>query len=206
MTSQQGLALPMVAVVCCLCSVLLLSEWRSLTLAQGMGQSAALRWQLKHDALDALRLAVEDIRLNTNDARHQMGAASDKQVFYPHTLQEWQTLQMRLKPNECQEGICPPLGLDHAALAPWLKRLPQAQAVTASSGNRLNYWVEIFQAASYAENQVPFLYRISVVAHSGTSDAHTGLQAVWQPNPAHADSLASPLPTTGLLRLLMLSP
>lgn len=206
MTSQQGLALPMVVVVCCLCSVLLMSEWRSLTLAQGMGQSAAQRWQLKHDALDALRLAVEDIRLNTNDARHQTGAASDKQVFYPHTLQEWQTLQTRFNLYECQEGICPPLGLDHAALAPWLKRLHQAQAVTASSGNRLYYWVEILQAASSDVNQAPFLYRISVVARSGKSDAHLGLQAVWQPNPTHANSLASPLPTTGLLRLLMLSP
>lgn len=206
MTSQQGLALPMVAVVCCLCSVLIMSEWRSLTLAQGLGQSAAQRWQLKHDALDALRMAVEDIRLNTNDARHRMDAASDKQVFYPHTVQEWQMLQMRFKPNECQEGICPPLGFDHAALAPWLSRLAQAQTVTASSGNRLNYWVEIFQAASPAENQVPFLYRISVVAHSHGSEAQLGLQAVWQPNPAHPDSLATPLPTTGVLRLLMLSP
>ncbi len=206
MKTQQGLALPMVTVVSCLCSVLLLSEWRSLTFAQALGQSAAQRWQLKQDALDAIRLAIDDIRLNTSDARHSMSAASDVQVFFPHSLSEWQSLQWRLQSDECQAGICRPLGYDNATLSPWLARLAQAQTSTAISGNRLNYWVEIFQAAVPNTPQAPFLYRITVLVQSATSSAQLGLQAVWQPNPNKPDSLATPLSTTGLQRLLSLSP
>jgi hypothetical protein len=206
MKSQQGLALPMVTVLSCLCSVLLLAEWQSLALAQGLGHSARLRWELRQDALDAVRVAVEDIRSHSNDARHQMGAASDSHAFFPHTWPQWQTLQSRLQCCECQQGVCRPLGLDNPSLSPWLLRLAQAQTATAPSGNLQRYWVEIFQAATPAANQAPFLYRITVVVQSATSGAQLGIQAVWQPNPAKADSLASPLPSTGLLRLLALSP
>jgi len=36
MNSQRGLALPMVVVLSCLCSVLLLAQWRNLAMAQAL--------------------------------------------------------------------------------------------------------------------------------------------------------------------------
>ena len=82
MNVQRGLALSMVMVLSCLCSVLLLAQWRNLAMAQALGQSAGLRWQLKHSALDTLRLAVDDIRLGASDATQQLGNSSDSHAFF----------------------------------------------------------------------------------------------------------------------------
>jgi hypothetical protein len=206
MKTQRGLALPMVVVLSCLCSVLLLAQWRNLAMAQALGHSAGLRWQLKQSALDTLRLAVDDIRLGAGDARHQMGNSSDGHAFFPTTMQQWQVLQSRLTPNECQTGICRPLGSDNAALTPWLTRLDQAQKAPSPSGQSAKYWVEIFPLPTANLGDSVFIYRITALAKNGESGAQSGWQALWQPNPDAANRTSSALPTVDWVRLLPLSP
>ena len=206
MKTQHGLALPMVVVLSCLCSVLLLAQWRNLAMAQALGQSAGLRWKLKQSALDTLRLAVDDIRLGAGDARHQMGNSSDGHVFFPTTTQQWQVLQSRLTPNECQMGICRPLGSDNTTLAPWLTRLDQAQKAPSPSDQSASYWVEILPLPTANSGDAVFIYRITALAQNGEGGAQSGWQALWQPNPDAANRPSSALPTVDWVRLLPLSP
>jgi hypothetical protein len=186
--------------------VLLLAQWRNLAMAQALGHSAGLRWQLKQSALDTLRLAVDDIRLGSGDARHQMGNSSDSHAFFPTTTQQWQVLQSRLTPNECQMGICRPLGSDNTTLAPWLTRLDQAQKAPSPSGQSAKYWVEIFPLPSANLGDSVFIYRITALAQNGEGGAQSGWQALWQPNPNDASQPLPALPTVDWVRLLPLSP
>jgi hypothetical protein len=206
MNSQRGLALPTVVMLSCLCSVLLLSQWRNLAMAQALGQSAVLRWQLKQIALDTLRLAVDDIRLGAGDARHQMGSLSDSHAFFPTTMQQWQVLQSRLTPNECQTGICRPLGSDNTTLAPWLTRLDQAQKAPSPSGQSAKYWVEILPLPTANLGDSVFIYRITALVQNGEGGAQSGWQALWQPKPNDASQPLPALPTVDWVRLLPLSP
>ena len=206
MKTQRGLALPMVVVLSCLCSLLLLAQWRNLAMAQALGRSAALRWQLKQNALDTLHLAIDDIRLSQDDARHQMGASADSHAFFPTTMQQWQVLQSRLGSNECQTGICRPLGADNATLAPWLTRLPQAQNASSPLGQTARYWVEILPLPSATTDDTPFLYRITALAENGESGAQSVWQALWRPNADDASRPAPSLTAVGWLRLLPLAP
>lgn len=206
MRTQRGLALPMVMVLSCLCSLLLLAQWRNLAMAQALGQSAGLRWHLKQSALDTLRLAVDDIRLSQDDARHRMGASSESHVFFPTTMQQWQVLQSRLGSNECLSGICRALGPDNTKLAPWLTRLPQAQNAPSPSGLSVRYWVEILPLPSTSTDDTPFLYRITALAQNGEGGAQSGWQALWRPNADDASRPAPSLTEAGWLRLLPLSP
>ena len=206
MKTQRGLALPMVVVLSCLCSVLLLAQWRHLAMAQALGQSAGLRWQLKHSALDTLRLAVDDIRLSQDHPRHHMGTSSDSHAFFPTTTQQWQVLQSRLGLNDCQTGICRPLGADNPSLSPWLKRLDQAQNAPSPSGQSASYWVEVIPVQTVNSGDSPFLYRITALAQNGEGAAQSGWQALWQPNSNEASNPSSSLQAVGWLRLLPLSP
>lgn len=206
MKTQRGLALPMVVVLSCLCSLLLLAQWRNLAMAQALGRSAALRWQLKQNALDTLHLAIDDIRLSQEDARHQLGTSADSHAFFPTTMQQWQVLQSRLGSNECQTGICRPLGVDNATLSPWLARLPQAQNAPSPSGQSARYWVEILPLASTSTDDTPFLYRITALAENGEGGAQSAWQALWRPNADDASRPSSSLIAVGWLRLLPLSP
>ena len=196
----------MVVVLCCLCSVLLLAQWRNLAMAQALGQSAGLGWRLKQSALDTLRLAVDDIRLGAGDARHQMGNSSDGHAFFPTTIQQWQVLQSRLTPNECQTGICRPLGSDNATLTPWLTRLDQAQKAPSPSDQSASYWVEILPLPTANSGDAVFIYRITALAQNGEGGAQSGWQALWQPNPDDASRPLPALPTVDWVRLLPLSP
>ena len=206
MKSQSGLALPTVVVLSCLCSVLLLAQWRNLTMAQALGKSSGLRWQLKQGALDTLRLAVDDIRLSQDDARHQMGTPSNRHAFFPTTLPQWQVLQSRLGPNECQTGICRPLGSDNASLAPWVTRVAQAQNAPSPSGQSAMYWVEILPALNVNAGDSPFLYRLTALVQNGESGAQYGWQALWRSNSDNANHPSPSLTTVGWVRLLPLSP
>lgn len=206
MKTQRGLALPTVVVLSCLCSLLLLAQWRNLALSQALGRSAALRWQLKQNALDTLHLAIDDIRLSQDDARHQMGAFADSHAFFPTTMQQWQVLQSRLGSKECQSGICRPLGVDNAMLSSWLTRLPQAQNASLPSGQTARYWVEIHPFLAASTNDAPFLYRITALAENGEIGAQFAWQALWRPNIDDASRLSSSQPAVGWLRLLPLSP
>ena len=206
MKRQRGLALPMVVVLSGLCSVLLLAEWRSLAWSQALGHSAKLRWQLQQSALDALRVAVEDIRRNDNSPRHQMGTASDKHAFFPLSMQEWQVLQTRLALTDCQNGICRSLGTDNPFLSPWLLRLAQGQVAPALAGQSVTYWVEILPVASANASEQAFLYRLTALAQSTDNGPLSAWQAVWQPQPNAPASLASPLRLNGFVRLLPLLP
>ena len=206
MKSQSGLALPMVVVLSCLCSVLLMAQWRNLAMAQALGKSAGLRWQLKQSALETLRLAVDDIRLSQDDARHQIGNSSDRHAFFPSTLPQWEVLQSRLGPNECQTGICRPLGEDNASLNPWLTRLALAQNAPSVNGQSAMYWVEVLPALSVNTGDSPFLYRITALVQNGEGGAQSGWQALWRPNSDDASQATPELPAGGWVRLLPLSP
>jgi len=206
MKRQHGLALPVVMVLSGLCSLLLLAEWRSLAWAQALGHSAALRWQLQQSALDALRVAVEDIRHNATDSRHHMGTMADQHAFFPRTTQEWQVLQTRLAVSDCQNGICRSLGPDNPFLSPWLARLGKGQAVTAVAGQTVTYWVEILPTSTSVESEPPFIYRITALAQSANSGPLSAWQAVWQAQPNAPNSLASALRLNEFSRLLPLTP
>jgi hypothetical protein len=61
-TRQQGMALPTVMALSALCSVLLLAQWRSLALAEGLGRSADKRWQLQQHALTVLLTTADQLQ------------------------------------------------------------------------------------------------------------------------------------------------
>ena len=200
MKNQNGLALPLVVVVSCLCSLWVLAQWRQLAMAQALGHSAARQWQLKQSALDTLRIAVDDIRLNSQDARHHMGTSADAHAFFPTTELEWQVLQSRLGVQECQTGICRPLGEDNTNLSPWLSRLAQSQNPISSSGQTAHYWVEVLPLASANAQSSPFIYRITALVYERQGATPSGWQALWQP-PA-----STPFIGVSWRRLLPLSP
>jgi hypothetical protein len=206
MKQQHGLALPVVVVLSGLCSLLLIAEWRSLAWAQALGHSAALRWQLQQNALDTLRLAVEDIRNIATDSRHQMGTTSDQHAFFPRMTQEWQVLQTRLAVSDCQNGICRSLGPDNPFLSPWLARIGKGQTVPAVAGQTVTYWVEILPTSTTSTSEQPFIYRITALAQSANNGPLSAWQAVWQAQPNAPASLASPLRLNELTRLLPLVP
>jgi len=206
MKRQHGLALPVVVVLSGLCSLLLLAEWRSLAWTQALGHSAALRWQLQQSALDALRVAVEDIRQSATHSRHHMGTVADQHAFFPRTTQEWQVLQKRLAVSDCQSGICRSLGSDNPFISPWLARLAKGYAVPAVAGQTVTYWVEILPTSTTVESEPPFIYRITTLAQSANNGPLSAWQAVWQAQPNAPASLASPLRLNELTRLLPLMP
>jgi hypothetical protein len=206
MRQQHGLALPVVVVLSGLCSLLLLAEWRSLAWAQALGHSAALRWQLQQSALDALRVAIEDIRHNTTDSRYHMGTNTDTHAFFPRSVQEWQVLQTRLASSDCQNGICRSLGPDNPFLSPWLARLGKGQTVPAVEGQTVTYWVEILPTSTTVQSEQAFLYRITALAQSANNGPLSAWQAVWQAQPNAPASLAAPLRLNEFTRLLPLLP
>ena len=75
LSNQAGLALPTVMALAMMCSVLLLSEWRSLGLAEGFGRISQQRWHLQNASHAALLAAVADIQGPPSDERHQPGSA-----------------------------------------------------------------------------------------------------------------------------------
>jgi hypothetical protein len=187
----------------CLCSVLVMAEWRSLAMAEALGHSAALHWQLKQNAFNTLQTAVDDIRLSTADERHQIGAANATHAFFPHTLQEWQVLQSRLGGQECIAGICRALGKDQSLLAPWSNRMAQAQKLPEQHSV---YWVEILPLSAVVAGDPPFLYRITALARFGDDGPVCAWQALWQPKSSMPPSLSSPMRLDGFIRLLPLTP
>jgi hypothetical protein len=203
MKHQHGLALPMVMLLSCLCSLLVLAEWRSLTMAQALGRSAALRWHMKQDAFNALHMVVNDIQRTASDDRHQMGTVNATHAFFPSTLHEWQTLQSRLLWQACQTGICRPLGADNDQLTPWLSRMAQAQELPEQ---RSVYWVEILPLAAVTQGDWPFLYRITVLNRTAEEGPVYAVQALWQPPPNTRVMQASAVRLNDFIRLLPLTP
>jgi len=59
---QQGMALPTVLALSTLCSVLLMAQWRSLALAEGLGRSADNRWRLQQQALTLLLITADQLQ------------------------------------------------------------------------------------------------------------------------------------------------
>jgi Tfp pilus assembly protein PilX len=207
MHQQQGLALPTVMALSLMGSVMLLAEWRGLTLAEGFGQNASQRWALQQTTQAALLRAVQDIQGPLTDSRHQAGSSKATQVFFPNSTKTWTTLQTRLGTNDCLAGICKPLGGDSHSFTPWLSRLSQAQTQVVSSSTSVHYWVEVLPLQTkWATTASPFVYRITALAQSQRPSAVVGVQALWHPTPTHAASNAVPMPLSGFIRLLSLSP
>lgn len=205
--AAQGLALPMVLLLLLISSLALMADWRSTTLAQGLGQAASQRWALQLHTHAALLLAVQDIQGPLSDPRHQPGSSKASQVFFPNSSKAWTTLQSRLGVNDCMAGICKPLGEDTSGFAPWLARLPQAQTQAVSANTSVHYWVEVLPLQSkLATTASPFVYRITALAVARSPSAVAATQALWHPTPTQANSLAVPMPLAGFKRILPLSP
>lgn len=204
---QKGLALPTVMALSLMSSVLLMAEWRGISLAEGMGQSASQRWALQQATHSALLLAVQDIQGPLTDTRHQAGSSKSTHVFFPSSTKSWSTLQTRLGLNDCLAGICKPLGDDNPSYTPWLSRLAQAQTMSNSSTIKLYGWVEVLPLQTkWATSTSPFVYRITTLAMGPSQTAVSATQALWHPTPNHPESLAVPMSLNGFKRVLSLSP
>ena len=204
---QLGLALPTVMALSLMASVMLLADWRSITLAELGGQNASHRWGLQQATHAALLLAVQDIQGPLTDSRHQAGSSKATHAFFPNSTKNWTTLQTRLGINDCMTGICKPLGEDNNSFAPWLGRLSQAQVQSLSPSINVYYWVEVLPLQTkLATTTSPFVYRITALAMARSAASVFATQALWHPTPAHATSLTVPMPLAGFKRLLSLSP
>lgn len=204
---QQGLALPTVMALSLMGSVLLLADWRSITLAEAGARSASQRWMLQQATHTALLLAVQDIQGPLGDSRHLPGSSKDTHVFFPNSTNTWATLQSRLGGNDCLSGICKPLGQDSNSFTPWLSRLQQAQVQAVSASTSVYCWVEVLPLQTkLATTASPFVYRITALGMGRTPGSVFASQALWHPTPTHAASLQVPMPLAGFKRLLSLSP
>ena len=203
---QIGMVLPTVLALAMLSSILLMAEWRNLSLGEGWGQMAQQRWRLQQASHVALLAAVQDIQGPLSDERHQPGKAEATHAFFPHNTSGWKTLQARLGDQACLNGICQPLGDDDNRYSPWQKRLKLAQAYGDDPSLTLLYWVEVLPLISRLGTlSSPFVYRITVWAQS-SSHAIVVTQALWHPTPSHPASTTIPMNLAGFKRLLQLSP
>jgi Tfp pilus assembly protein PilX len=217
-----GIALPTVMVMLLLSSGLVLTAWRSVWLHALLLQARAdaLRTQWLTDA--TLLIALDDVlqrnaftatSTNTNsniDApkvmRHTMGSAEQSHVFFPKTADELLVLRQRLGASACREGICAPLQPLKSVATDWqsmgsssmTSSLINPSSSSASENNpsqnkTARYWVEIFIPTD-ANDDKPFVYRITAMVSGWKSAQPTVLQAIWQPDSA-ADSANNNAPS-----------
>lgn len=204
---QQGLALPTVMALSLMCSLVLLAEWRGISLAEALAQSASQRFELQQATHAALLLAVQDIQGPLSDSRHQPGSSKATHAFFPNSSKTWNSLQTRLAAKDCLSGICKPLGEDSNSLTPWLGRLGQAQSPSVSATASIHYWVEVLPLQTkLATSASPFVYRITALGQGRNQATVFATQAIWHPTPSHPASLSVPMPLSGFQRVLSLSP
>ena len=203
---QLGMVLPTVLALAMLSSVLVMAEWRNLSLAEGWGQVTQQRWTLQQTSHAALLAAVQDIQGPLTDDRHLPGKAGSTHAFFPRNTSAWKTLQARLGAQDCLSGICQPLGDDDNSYNPWKDRIANGQRYGEDAGLTVLYWVEVLPLISRLGTlSSPFVYRITVWAQN-SSNAIVVSQALWHPTPSHPASTAIPMNLSGFKRLMQLSP
>lgn len=203
---QLGMVLPTVLALAMLSSVLVMAEWRNLSLAEGWGQVTQQRWTLQQTSHAALLAAVQDIQGPLTDDRHLPGKAGSTHAFFPRNTSAWKTLQARLGAQDCLSGICQPLGDDDNSYNAWKDRIANGQRFGEDAGLTLLYWVEVLPLVSRLGTlSSPFVYRITVWAQN-SSNAIVVSQALWHPTPSHPASTAIPMNLSGFKRLMQLSP
>ena len=203
---QLGMVLPTVLALAMLSSVLVMAEWRNLSLAEGWGQVTQQRWTLQQTSHAALLAAVQDIQGPLTDDRHLPGKAGSTHAFFPRNTSAWKTLQARLGAQDCLSGICQPLGEDDNSYMLWKNRLAHGQRYGEDAGLTVLYWVEVLPLISRLGTlSSPFVYRITVWAQN-SSNAIVVSQALWHPTPSHPASTAIPMNLSGFKRLMQLSP
>jgi hypothetical protein len=189
-----------------LSSVLVMAEWRNLSLAEGWGQVTQQRWTLQQTSHAALLAAVQDIQGPLTDDRHLPGKAGSTHAFFPRNTSAWKTLQARLGAQDCLSGICQPLGDDDNSYNAWKDRIANGQRYGEDAGLTVLYWVEVLPLISRLGTlSSPFVYRITVWAQN-SSNAIVVSQALWHPTPSHPASTAIPMNLSGFKRLMQLSP
>jgi|694.fasta_scaffold41737_3 Tfp pilus assembly protein PilX len=203
---QLGMVLPTVLALAMLSSVLVMAEWRNLSLAEGWGQVTQQRWTLQQTSHAALLAAVQDIQGPLTDDRHLPGKAGSTHAFFPRNTSAWKTLQARLGAQDCLSGICQPLGDDDNSYNAWKDRIANGQRYGEDAGLTVLYWVEVLPLISRLGTlSSPFVYRITVWAQN-SSNAIVVSQALWHPTPSHPASTAIPMNLSGFKRLMQLSP
>lgn len=203
---QLGMVLPTVLALAMLSSVLVMAEWRNLSLAEGWGQVTQQRWTLQQTSHAALLAAVQDIQGPLTDDRHLPGKAGSTHAFFPRNTSAWKTLQARLGAQDCLSGICQPLGDDDNSYNAWKDRIANGQRYGEDAGLTVLYWVEVLPLISRLGTlSSPFVYRITVWAQN-SSNAIVVSQALWHPTPSHPVSTAIPMNLSGFKRLMQLSP
>jgi Tfp pilus assembly protein PilX len=205
-SQQVGMVLPTVLALAMLSSVLVMAEWRNLSLAEGWGQVTQQRWTLQQTSHAALLAAVQDIQGPLTDDRHLPGKAGSTHAFFPRNTSAWKTLQARLGAQDCLSGICQPLGDDDNSYNAWKDRIANGQRYGEDAGLTVLYWVEVLPLISRLGTlSSPFVYRITVWAQN-SSNAIVVSQALWHPTPSHPASTAIPMNLSGFKRLMQLSP
>jgi hypothetical protein len=200
------MVLPTVLALAMLSSVLVMAEWRNLSLAEGWGQVRQQRWTLQQTSHAALLAAVQDIQGPLTDDRHLPGKAGSTHAFFPRNTSAWKTLQARLGAQDCLSGICQPLGDDDNSYNAWTDRIANGQRYGEDAGLTVLYWVEVLPLISRLGTlSSPFVYRITVWAQN-SSNAIVVSQALWHPTPSHPASTAIPMNLSGFKRLMQLSP
>lgn len=203
---QLGMVLPTVLALAMLSSVLVMAEWRNLSLAEGWGQVTQQRWTLQQTSHAALLAGVQDIQGPLTDDRHLPGKAGSTHAFFPRNTSAWKTLQARLGAQDCLSGICQPLGDDDNSYNAWKDRIANGQRYGEDAGLTVLYWVEVLPLISRLGTlSSPFVYRITVWAQN-SSNAIVVSQALWHPTPSHPASTAIPMNLSGFKRLMQLSP
>lgn len=203
---QDGLVLPTVLALAMLSAMLVMADWRHLSLAEGWAQVTQQRWILQQLSHSALLAAVQDIQGPLTDERHQPGKPGSTHAFFPRHTSAWKTLQARLGDQDCMSGICQPLGDDDNKYAAWTSRLEHAHRHVDDPRWTVLYWVEVLPLISRLGTlSSPFVYRITVWAQN-SNNAIVVSQALWHPTPSHPASTASPMTLSGFKRLLQLSP
>jgi hypothetical protein len=176
---QLGLALPTVMALFMISSVMLLADWRNITLAHGWSRYQAERWQLKQAALNGLTTAAQAV---TDSNARLSGFADNATLAFPSDETQWLSLQTQLPINGCRQGICRPLLNMGNRRSDWFERTSQAQSAVTESGQRLFYWVEVLPARQTNDSAAnTFVYRLTAISQLDQRGSQAGWQAVWQP-------------------------
>ena len=184
--------LPIVTAVLALCCLACAQAWQTIWISQ---QFLHLQSDLLHSqqlAEAVLPTIVQDIMgtdadveaNNLSTLRHSAGSEKQTHAFFPNSVQERSTLQLRLGANFCQAGICSPSTLNSLSATQWRTLVDQSMAIAPNllpyTKKTVRYWVEVWlneatwNAASGAS---PFIYRITVLVQDSVPQANTPTSA-----------------------------
>lgn len=163
-TRSQGMALPLVLILCSLLASLVLSMQSQVLQQPGLIAARLEPLRQREWAWVGLRAALADIHAPRGDARHPIDGADaglTQAASLPNSVDQWRRWWSKATPQQCTQGICADLDLRPTRQA-WMTQTSGVPlSVQAWSPEPLSYWIEpLLMTPGPGESQLVF--RITV--------------------------------------------